>query len=181
MIFERFIFGSTLDLVPQKQIKKLKIAVVVFIFLIVSLLSSSVFLIIAIEGSKTSMPLFYKFTKTFYNETSVDLHELSESEQKVAMRILMDIKPAYLKAQKNITFTKDIQGRYGKEIPVIGGFNRGGQLFVKWYPKDIIGMKKILCHEMLHSYMYPDDTTHNVLFDVEDYLPCYKTTKKLTI
>ena len=116
--------------------------------------------------------------KTIYN-----LSDLNEEEQEHIKTILNDVKPIYLSSQKSITVTYRFTEYYLKnggdraDASSVIGFNTHlGEIYVQYFP-DNYTMKRLLCHEILHtsvSGVYEEEMVE----DLSKEMVCYKSERE---
>jgi len=65
---------------------------------------------------------------------------------------------------------------YNEDSERIIGLNRRNRIYVEYLDNEI-SLKKVICHEILHSFMKGDEITHKIIYNLEESLPCYKNKK----
>ncbi len=154
----------------KRRFLKLKPEELMIIFLSFLVVAMAVFV---------SYILTFDFTQQSYflgdsvNLTKINTSELTEEEQEGVLEIINDVKIIYMKKQRSIEFTKNIE-KYGRKIGTRGINKRNGYIILA-YTSDDYSLREALCHELLHSYMYRDDISHAIVYDLHGYLPCFKT------
>ena len=175
MISDRLIYGKKrMNYTPKEKVKFLKRWVLFYqssIFLIFVMIFILLFLVYQVELSRIVEDFMEELSDDGREDIPINLSELNEEEQKIAKALIDSTTDLYFNAQKSIMFTKNIskyrgEGRYPR------GFNRGGKIYMK-YTGDIAQMKKTLCHEFLHTFLYSDEYTHNVVRDLASKGVCY--------
>ena len=147
----------------------------IFLFLIIILMA---FMLSWTTG--ISLPLMHGDSIEDYNVT-IDFSDLNEDQIKIATKIVRSVKNQYLVKQKSITFTNNLSNYYNSQENEeyegkLLGFNRlGGRNYVL-YRDNEIQLRNTLCHELLHTYLMRDELSHDIVYDLSSYLPCYKTT-----
>lgn len=121
----------------------------------------------------------------FPTNLEIKYNGLTLEEQHHAEEILSDLKPQYLNLQREIVITTNLEPYYNqlfmseetkqKKLNVLLGFNENGQgkVYVLYNDNDY-ELKRTICHELLHTYFYVNDDAHKIVYDVADYLPCFK-------
>lgn len=145
------------------------------------------FLSIALSVALMTSFLFQAYpinqhTKVYYDNT------LSPYEKSQAEYLVSELKPQYLTLIKSITFTNNLSDYYhpfyeskkqsDKDAETLLGFNQLDNVYVE-YSSDEYDLRAVLCHEILHSYSYMSDQSHEVIYDLETYLPCYSDVKNV--
>ncbi len=107
----------------------------------------------------------------------VNVEELNEEETNRAILLISDVKSQYLIGQKSITFTKEINEKFenmtGKKLRTgtLHGFNYDRNIIVQ-YENNLTELKKILCHELLHSRI-SGEFDEQIIRDIEPFEVCY--------
>lgn len=116
-------------------------------------------------------------TKLEYNYS-----DLNETQIEHVNLIMSNIKSEYLKNQKKITFTNNITKLYKpfyltkeqatEEAENLLGYNMRKSIIIKYDDDDAL-LIKVICHELLHSFLYSSDDAHVIIYDIDDYFTCY--------
>ena len=110
----------------------------------------------------------------FKVETKIDLSNLTIEERNKVQPILDDIKYSYLNTIKEIRFVHEIT-----EIEIEGkellGYNKRNGYITILYDRNIHQMRETISHEILHNYIKNDEYSHKIVYDLEKYLPVYKS------
>ncbi len=172
-MIERFIFGKKYINTTNKdeKIKLLKSDAYIYFcaFIFVLLFSVGIFSYlmylqpsdeIVYQGYSNEQVLFF---------INITYEGLNSREEFVSKEILRDVKPLYLEGMKLIVFTNNLS----KHCEECGGANYpGGKIYIK-YVNSKIGLKRTLCHELLHNFFISGELAHIVLSDVSRYEVCY--------
>lgn len=172
MTFERFFFGKRFKRYSnKKKVKILKRDMAIFCILLIILS------ILSLVAAGTAYNKLDKLVIKTYS-TKIDLSELSSLEKVYAINTLRGLEEIYLNAQKSITFTHNITKAYiehgGVESndEILLGLNINKDIYIQYF-SDVDFMKRVLCHETLHSFMVGGDYTEKIIEDIDDLLPCY--------
>lgn len=124
--------------------------------------------------------MFYLILPQFYlkpaKNLNVTFNEMTKEQIKETEKLISEIKPIYLTRQKSITFTSNLS-HYGVDTEKNGyevlGYN-GNRKIIILYSNNTRQFRETICHELLHSYLYYDDLSHEVIYDLQEYEPCFK-------
>lgn len=113
--------------------------------------------------------------KTYFTRVSYD--NLEQSEVEHFEEILDDVKEIYFMKNPQILVVRNISNWCDDCASNTLGINiwdgKTNSIIMEYTDGDF-ELKRILCHEILHSFMYRDEETHDVIKDIEDYQICYK-------
>jgi len=185
MTFDRILFGKKYKyLNKDKKIKRLrKFYITLFFCYGAVLLSFGIVAYINLDLMGQLNVIYSYFNEklalqTPLNETDIYFENITEEEQVEILEMLADVKPIYLKFQKSITFTRDVDPHYKGNKTGILGLNRGrGEIFIL-YPQDTTPLRESICHELSHSFYFSDETTHAIIYDLHKFQTCFKSSDK---
>ena len=162
-IIERFIYGKN----HKNLTKKYKLFFLECLFLSTLFFTCIlIFLIIFIFFTKYPLP----------SKIIIDYSNLTQEEYEIASKIISQVKPLYMAPQRRITFVEDISKKCrdcgkiedGKKI---FGLNRNRKIIIQ-FVYDETTLKNILCHELLHSFIYTPQ--EDIVYDVADFYTCFE-------
>lgn len=177
---ERYFFGKKFhSLNSKKKIKSLKksvyLANLCLFITTVTLISALTALIL------NQYPPISKVKITY---------DLNESQKQLAEKVMSEVKPEYLSIQKTITFTNDLSKYYHQfyltkrqnieKSNELAGFNQEREVYILFYNNEY-WIKRVLCHELLHSFSLQSEEAHAVIYDEESYLPCFDNKSRIEI
>lgn len=109
-----------------------------------------------------------------YNISKIEYEGLNKAEKKNVNNILSEVDKIYFVYTKKIKFTNNIT-QYCDDC---NGRNYGdGNLVIVSYRDNLDGVKRTLCHELIHSFVIKDNdnsTGHNLVYDLAEKGVCYK-------
>ena len=106
---------------------------------------------------------------------TIDVSHLIPQDQDRALDIINQVKPIFLKSQKEIKFTYSVSDNclIKQTCYDVLGKNTIGYIIMN-FNDDIIKNKKILCHEMSHRFFQWDAISHRLIYVLrDDYQMCY--------
>jgi len=162
----------------NEKLQILKVAAYTHFFVSIFLF----FLLIALGGTFVYYLYFpiSTFQTTLSEDVKIDVSELSPSQQEKAYEVIKGSKPIYYNVQKKIVFVKDLNKKFPEEEKSLAGINSNkGNIYIK-YNGNVAVMKKVLCHEMLHTFMFSGESTHPIIYDLANVYPCFEN-KRTTI
>lgn len=169
-LFSNFFFGRKYKDKNQKQ----KIRFLEKNVILSSIVLIAVFIALLLIISIAYKPLFYIKS---YRAPKVTYSDLNKSEINYAKKLMKKIDPIYLRGQEEIIFAKNETGCDGLTHNDCNGVNimRGAKIYIEYS----FDMKEVLCHELLHTYMFPatnfdNDIVHDVVYDAGEKGVCYK-------
>ncbi len=122
-------------------------------------------------------PMKVEQTKVILDNT------LTKDEAQRALDWISDGNPLYFNYQRRITITNDICKYYGLleecKQGLRGYNNRGGEIYVTFL-EDELEFKEILCHELMHTFVYPtssdapaEDGVHAIVYSLGIQQVCF--------
>jgi hypothetical protein len=136
--------------------------------------------------SLTSILLSFLLYTQFYplpSHLKVSYSDLNSSEKEMAGAVFNQVKGEYLLTQDTITFTKNLSNFYHpifkseksrqEYLNDLMGYNHNENIYILFYP-DQNYLKLVLCHELLHSFMYGSSEAHKIVYDLIRYYPCFE-------
>jgi hypothetical protein len=160
---------------PEKQIRILKINLILAFVLIIVLFSFTIYLVLENIGfMRYTGVVSYRYDSSETNVT-ITFDDLNQNEIDKVSDVVKDIKIMYLTKQKSIIFTHNISKYYRGELDAdtVLGYNRDRVIYVL-YDSNRERLADTICHELLHSYMLRDDDTHDLVYDIAGYGVCYE-------
>ncbi|MEK6880332.1 MAG: hypothetical protein AABY22_12020 [Nanoarchaeota archaeon] len=107
---------------------------------------------------------------SYEDDISYNFSSVSISEQNKVNKILRDINPIYLKSQKSITLTYNLSGNSSS---ITFGINKNnGEIYIL-ANRDIMSIRRTLCHELLHTYFKYTEEAHDIIRDLAEKEVCY--------
>lgn len=177
MKLDRLLFGKEYAKGDRKQ--KIKLLRVNYYFLAVCFLIIFIGFIILSVVSNSSLNTALAYGSVSEYNVTINLVNLTDSEQEYVSAIIEQVNPDYLRVQKSITVTKDIQEIYEKDggekaSELLMGYNELGNVYLQYNP-NAETFKISLCHEMLHSIIKGgnEDITHEIVYNLALKKPCF--------
>ena len=122
-------------------------------------------------------PSFY--TTDSEIEAKVEFINMTDSQIHQARIVLKDLKANYLRMQNEIVISNDSDFCDAETNHDCWGvnINRGESIYVE-YEEDIDSFKETLCHELLHTFIYPSsnkegDLLHAIIYDLGRMHVCF--------
>jgi len=110
---------------------------------------------------------------------TINYDDLTPEETRIAENMISAIKPEYLAHQRSITFTHNLSKFSNDEdVETYAGYNYLGHNYILWSDWET-SMKITVCHELLHTFMWRDELTHEVVYDLGEKLVCFKEIDKM--
>ena len=140
-----------------------KFVLVVFFIILICMVGGRTFLlknksfqddIIYIKNQNKGSVQFGDLNITFKNVSSV--------EQKYIYSLFDKINPLYLLYNNNFLFTSD---KLFSNETELGGYNMDNGLKIVISVDDLVYLKEVLCHELLHSYFNMNNDLEEQLVD----------------
>jgi len=106
-------------------------------------------------------------------QPNINFQGLNETDKSLALEMIREIyPPSLLKVQQSITFTTDIS-KFCNDCTGINIMN-GENIQVLWTEgngvrRPLDEIRTTICHELLHSVMYTDAVTHDILYGLADH------------
>lgn len=176
-MIDRIFFGKKFEnKTNKKKIKELKIMFFIIYVFCVFLIGGLIY------TNVSSLKVFqYSLDERDYQlkdmNVKIDYSDLEPKQRRQAMEIISQLKPKYLKFQKEIYFVKDVSGICKRckttedGLKAVGlNFIKQKKIYVEWHGK--LDTKRILCHELLHSIL--DPRAEFFVRDIDNYYVCYK-------
>jgi len=108
-----------------------------------------------------------------HNTIKINLTYQNLTEQEIINFnfIFKNIKEIYLTKNQNIIITKNMSNFCDS----CTGLNRGkGREIIIFYRENPFLLKRTICHELLHSYMIRGNESHEIIYDVANYITCFE-------
>jgi len=133
-------------------------------------------IILAMASIASSLFFKYRMETTLmskdYQHIDIELHNLTAEEREITLKMINEIKPIYLKATRTIVISPDV---IANDPQIAGQQTLGNDIIVLKYDEMTHRMRNTLCHELLHSFMLRDENTHEVIYDIAEYQPCFES------
>jgi len=159
-------------------VKSYKFYIPVYIFVVVTIII--ILLFVSSISYKETIPTKIMSTedeieKKDNTEINVDINvsELNEEEQEIAKDLIGGLDGRYLKLQRSIRFTRNLSQYRNMTKPLLGFNRKKGEIYIKYTTRGN-EMERTLCHELLHTYIFSNNETHEVVKDLAGKGVCYK-------